>query len=116
MLRVEEFGADRVARWGMLTADTNPLHTDVAFAATTVFGVPIVHGHLVACSVLDAVQEKLGDDLTRGGGISVRFLAPVPVGQTAELRWNEEDDLIQVACVDTGQVQVEAFFRRGERR
>lgn len=108
LLRTEEFRADRIARWGKMTADTNPLHSDVTYAATTPFGAPIVHGHLVACSVLDAAQEKLGEKLTRSGGVSVRFLAPVAVGTTSELRWSEECNLIQVTSADTGVVQAEA--------
>lgn len=111
LLRAEEFRADRVAHWGRLTADTNPLHSDVAYAATTPFGAPIVHGHLVACSVLDAAQEELGEDLTRRGAVSVRFLAPVAVGTTSELRWDDERNLIQVMSADTGVVQAEAHVR-----
>lgn len=110
-LHLEEFDGYRVARWGVLTADMNPLHTDAAFAATTDFGVPIVHGHLVACSVIDAVQAELGDCLTNGGGMSIRFLAPVPVGETAELRWSEKEGVVQVVCLDTGHVQAEACIR-----
>lgn len=110
-LHLEKFDGGRVARWGLLTADMNPLHTDAEFAATTDFRVPIVHGHLIACSVLDAVQAELGAYLTNGGSLSVRFLEPVPVGETAELRWSENEGLVQVVCVDTGQVQAEARIR-----
>lgn len=78
------FDAERVRGWARLTRDDNPLHLDPDFAATTPFGVPITHGHLLACVAVDAAQQRDGARLLEGGRLSVRFRAPVPVG--AELR------------------------------
>ena len=58
-------------QWGELTADVNPLHTDPEYAATTRFGVPIAHGHLLICL---AIESRGADSM------SARFRAPVPVG------------------------------------
>lgn len=71
---------EAVARWADLVRDHNPLHLDAHFAAGTRFGVPIAHGHLLACVVLDELQAVLGSRLVDGGQIDVRFRAPVSVG------------------------------------
>lgn len=85
---------DAVARWADLARDHNPLHLDPDFAAGTRFGVPIAHGHLLACVVLDELQEALGSSLVDGGEVDVRFRAPVPVGSE-----------MTVDLVDTGDVK-----------
>lgn len=105
-LRTAALDAQTVARWGSFTADANPLHTDAAFAATTEFGVPIVHGHLVASLALDALHDVLADDGARFAGAAVRFRAPVPVGTTVELLW--DDDVLTVREQDEERVLVEA--------
>lgn len=75
------FDAQTVAAWADLSSDHNPLHLDPAFAAQTTFGVPIVHGHLLACVVADRLQRRNGASL----GVSIRFTAPVPVGRAVQL-------------------------------
>lgn len=40
------FDLEQVRRYAQLAGDDNPVHTDAAFAATTRFGRPIVHGML----------------------------------------------------------------------
>lgn len=64
-------------RWGELTTDANPLHTDPEYAASTRFGVPIAHGHLLACLAIESLDAD---------AVSVRFVAPVPVGSEIEVR------------------------------
>src|SRR5690606_29367085 len=63
-------------RWGLLTTDANPLHTDPEYAASTRFGVPIAHGHLLACLAIEALDAD---------AVSARFIAPVPVGSEIEV-------------------------------
>ena len=82
------FDAERVRDWARLTRDDNPLHLDPEFAATTSFGVPITHGHLLAAVAVDAAQQHHGVRLLEGGRVAVRFRAPVPVD--AELRLAKE--------------------------
>lgn len=70
---------ETASAYAELTDDFNPLHLDAEFAATTPFGRPIAHGTMALNLVLLSAARSLGpawqvDDL------SVRFVAPVPVG------------------------------------
>jgi acyl dehydratase len=67
----------RVSRWAEVTDDHNPLHLDARYAANTRFRVPIVHGSLLFALACDAAQ-RAGNH----GALTIRFLAPVPVGVT----------------------------------
>lgn len=84
--------SEDVQTFADLTGDDNPLHVDPAFAATTRFGKPIVHGVLL----LGIISKVLGRDFPGPGsvavGISCRFLRPVPVGSevTVEVRVAEK--------------------------
>jgi 3-hydroxybutyryl-CoA dehydratase len=75
-----------------LTGDDNPIHVDPAYAATTRFGKPIVHGVLL----LGIVSKVLGRDFPGHGSVAVslsaRFLRPVPVGSeiTVEIKIAEK--------------------------
>lgn len=106
-LRTITLDAERIARWSRLAEDANPLHTDPDFAAATPFGVPIVHGHLVAAIALDALRDA---DPHGVRGASVRFLAPVRVGATVELRWDEPEGVLRVAEPD-GPTLIEVTMR-----
>ena len=63
-----------------VTGDDNPLHLDPAYAATTRFGQPVVHG----VYILGLASKVLGRDFPGHGSIAValsaKFLRPVPVG------------------------------------
>lgn len=75
-----------------VTGDDNPLHVDEAYAKTTRFGKPIVHGVFL----MGIVSKVLGRDFPGHGsvavGISARFLRPVPVGSEirCEVRVSEK--------------------------
>jgi acyl dehydratase len=71
------FSQDEVNRFAELTGDTNPAHTDAAYAATTLFKRPILHGMLVA-----ALFSKVFGTLFPGEGTiylkqSLNFLRPM---------------------------------------
>ena len=65
-----------------VSGDTNPVHLDEEFAATTPFGGRIAHGMLTA----SLISTVLGTKLPGPGSIylsqSMRFLAPVRAGET----------------------------------
>ncbi len=80
--RTYTFTPESVARFAALVGDRNPVHLDADYAARTPFGRPIVHGIFVA-SLISAI---LGEDLPGPGSIylgqTLRFEAPVYVGDT----------------------------------
>ena len=65
-----------------VSGDTNPIHLDAEYAATTVFQRPIAHGMLTA----SMISQILGTDLPGLGTIylsqSMNFKAPVYIGDT----------------------------------
>ncbi|HLZ21325.1 MAG TPA: MaoC family dehydratase [Ktedonobacterales bacterium] len=69
-----------------LTGDQNPIHLDADFAARSPFGGRIAHGMLTA----GLISAVLGNDLPGPGAIylaqSLRFLAPVRIGDTITAR------------------------------
>lgn len=44
-----QFSQEDVIAFAKVTGDTNPLHLDAEYAATTAFKKPIIHGMLGAC-------------------------------------------------------------------
>lgn len=71
-----------VESFAKITGDTNPVHLDEAYAATTRFGRRIAHG-MLAVSYISAL---LGTEFPGPGTIylsqNVSFLAPVYLGDT----------------------------------
>lgn len=71
-----------VRGFARITGDTNSIHLDDTYAATTPFGRRIVHGMLTA-SLISAV---IGNDLPGIGtiylGQDLKFRAPVFIGDT----------------------------------
>ena len=85
-----EFGktiseADILA-FSAVSGDTNPIHLDAEYAATTRFGERIAHGILNA----GLISAVLGTKLPGAGCIyisqSLRFRAPVKIGDTVRAR------------------------------
>lgn len=78
--------ADVVDAFARATGDSNPVHLDEAFAATTSFGRRIAHGMLGA-SYISAV---LGTRMPGPGSIylsqSLRFVRPIFLGDTVTTR------------------------------
>jgi len=70
-----------VGTFVQLTGDDNPIHVDEAFAATTTFQRPIVHGMLTA----SFISTMIGTRLPGKGSVwyeqGLRFLSPVRVGE-----------------------------------
>lgn len=71
------FTQDEVNRFAKVTGDANPVHTNAAYAATTMFKRPILHGMLGA-----ALFSKVFGTLFPGEGTiylkqSLNFLRPM---------------------------------------
>jgi 3-hydroxybutyryl-CoA dehydratase len=75
--------AEDIQRFAEVTGDTNPLHSDAAYAKKTRFGECIAHGMLSAGFISAVLGTKLAPNacaiyLSQ----SLRFLRPVKVGDT----------------------------------
>ena len=83
----KRFGAAEVEAFAGLSEDFNPLHLDSAFAATTPFERPIVHGMLLASLFSGLLGQQLPGKGTVYLGQSLSFKQPVFVGDevTAEV-------------------------------
>jgi len=69
-----------------VSGDTNPLHLNKDFAATTRFGGPIVHGMLTASLISTVVGTRLPGPGCVYVSQSLKFRAPVRVGDTVQVR------------------------------
>jgi 3-hydroxybutyryl-CoA dehydratase len=96
-----------------VSGDSNPVHVNEEYARTTRFGKRIAHGLLTA----GLISAVLGTKLPGPGAIylsqSLRFLAPVAIGDTvtASATLTEYDrDLgkmtLETACFNQSDVQV----------
>ncbi|WP_339015662.1 MaoC family dehydratase [Aeromonas popoffii] len=83
----KRFSAAEVGAFAGLSEDFNPLHLDPAFAATTPFERPIVHGMLLASLFSGLLGQQLPGKGTVYLGQSLSFKQPVFVGDgvTAEV-------------------------------
>lgn len=74
-----------------VSGDTNPMHINNDFASGTLFGGPIVHGMLTASFISTVIGTRLPGPgciyLTQ----SLRFKAPVRVGDTVQVRATIKD-------------------------
>ncbi len=80
--RTKIISDEDVRLFAQATGDSNPVHLDEAYAATTRFGKRIAHGMLTG-SLISAI---LGNDLPGSGtvylGQDFKFKAPVYIGDT----------------------------------
>eukprot|EP00051_Salpingoeca_urceolata_P028166 m.485368 g.485368 ORF g.485368 m.485368 type:complete len:198 (-) comp23791_c0_seq1:165-758(-) len=80
------FSPEDVAAFAKLSGDTNPIHLDAEYAATTQFGKPIVHGVLMN----GVISGLLGAKMPGPGSIyvsqTIEFKAPLYVGETMVAR------------------------------
>ncbi|MEP7288090.1 MAG: MaoC family dehydratase [Chloroflexota bacterium] len=80
--RTKTFSAADVEAFARLTGDTNPVHLDETYAATTRFGKRVVHGMLTA----SLISALIANDLPGPGSVYLKqtltFTAPVYLGDT----------------------------------
>ncbi len=91
--------ADDVETFARVSGDTNPLHTDAAYAAKTRFGECIAHGMLSAGFISAVLGTKLAPNCCAVYlSQTLRFLRPVKIGDTikavAEVKGIEEEKRI----------------------
>lgn len=77
-----KFTAEDVKLFAEVTGDFNPIHLDEEYAATTIFKKPIVHGMLCASLISNLAGTKLPGHGTIYVSQSLKFIAPVYVGQS----------------------------------
>ncbi len=80
--RTKTFSDDDVRGFARVSGDTNPVHLDDAYAATTRFGQRLVHGMLTASLISAALANDLPGEGTIYIGQSLQFKAPVFIGDT----------------------------------
>ncbi|MGC8536171.1 MAG: MaoC family dehydratase [Rhizomicrobium sp.] len=80
-----------IALFGEVSGDTNPMHFDEAFAASTPFKTRIAHGMLSASYISTILGLKMPGPGTIFLSFSCRFKAPVRIGDmvVAEVRVRE---------------------------
>ena len=76
------FTEDDVAAFARLSGDYNPAHMDADFAAKGIFGRRVVHGMLTASLVSAVLGVKLPGRGTVYVSQTLRFRAPVFIGDT----------------------------------
>lgn len=67
--------------YGPLTRDSNPIHLDAAFAATTRYGRRIAHGTLSLNALWRAIDATFPAEVAAQAALDVRFTAPVYVDE-----------------------------------
>ena len=70
-----------VQAFAEVTGDTNPVHLDADYAASTSFGQPIAHGMLTAGFISAAIGTKLPGPGCIYLEQSLKFRSPVYIGQ-----------------------------------
>ncbi|MEO8935806.1 MAG: MaoC/PaaZ C-terminal domain-containing protein [Burkholderiaceae bacterium] len=73
--------ADAIRTYAELTGDTNPIHLDPVFAATTPMGGVIAHGTMSLSLLWESLACTVGPERIARTTLDVRFLAPVRVGE-----------------------------------
>lgn len=78
-----------VVNFAAMTGDWNPLHSDVTFAANSMFGRPMAHGTLgvaLACGLVARLGILDGTAIAARGIDEWKFLRPIYPGDTIRVR------------------------------
>jgi len=73
---------EKIDRYAEVSGDSNPLHTDPAFAATTQFGGTIAHGMLVLAYISEMMTAAFGGAWSESGHLKIRFRGAARPGDT----------------------------------
>lgn len=88
-----------ITTMAILTGDTNPLHLDDNFASRTRFGQRIAHGTLIFSLISAVLGTKLPGPGTIYASQSLRFIAPVFIG-------DEVKAIVEVVAKDKNMVRL----------
>jgi 3-hydroxybutyryl-CoA dehydratase len=80
--RTKQIRDEDIRVFAQITDDTNPVHLDDEYAATTTFGRRIAHGMLTASIISAALANDLPGPGTIYLGQDIKFKAPVFVDDT----------------------------------
>ena len=111
--RTQTITDEMIRTFAALTGDSNPVHLDDAFAATTRFGRRIAHGMLAA----SLISAALANDLPGPGTVylsqSIQFKAPVFPGDTItaiievkSIRNDKPIAILTTTCVNQENVTI----------
>jgi 3-hydroxybutyryl-CoA dehydratase len=103
--------ARQMQRFGELSGDLNPLHTDDAFARRKGFEGAVVYGALLIAKVSELIGMRLPGKNSVWASLSVDFLKPLYVDQSAEL-----EAVVARTSPGTGLVELRLTLRRDEQR
>lgn len=78
-------GNAEMAAFRKLSGDTNPLHDNAAFAHKRGFAGPVVYGGLIIAQVSQMLGTRLPGPGCVWRSLTLRFRAPLYVGETARL-------------------------------
>lgn len=78
--------AEMVRAFAMLSGDSNPVHLDADYAATTIFKKPIAHGMLVASTISALIAMEIPGPGAIYLAQDLRFLKPVYFGDEITTR------------------------------
>lgn len=99
---------DDIQKFGDLSGDYNPLHFNEEWAKTTMFGSRIAHGILTASYISAVIGMHLPGPGTIYMSQSMRFMAPVRIGDTITARvevvqLNDEKERVTLKTTCTNQ-------------
>ena len=115
-----DVGAEQLRAFAELSGDWNPLHTDVAYAATTSYGRPVLHGAFSAALVSRMAGMHIPGEDCLLHGMQLRFLQPMfpPVRLVVRGKLvSERSDIGKVSLTfsdaDSGRRYVDASYEFG---
>lgn len=94
---------DSIVKFADITGDFNPIHLDDAFASKTMFKKRIAHGMLTSSFISAVLGTKLPGANTLYLGQSLKFLAPVFIGDqlTTSVEVKEKKDEKKIIVLKT---------------
>lgn len=95
-----------------VSGDRNPIHIDPGFARTGQFGRTIAHGQLILGHLARVLLQTLGPDWNEHGQLEVKFVRPVFVDSTIEIRLQPAPDQPAVLTTEVRTAEAVALVGR----